>query len=182
MTMTTTNTSTPRTGRDNFKVSQEIFIVNPAQLSQKCDALKTTQTSLENYFLTANNSSCDRKTLKVYKRWIFIARVATNPLKGSATCVTGKNNYFVSQEKYFLWRRAMKNYSCDRKYPSCDARSIPCNRRNTLCHVKERIPPETKGVWYLSQKDFFLWKKEHFLWHELYFLWLYGRVKSQTSP
>ena len=97
-----------------LEVSQEIFIVNPAQLSQKCDTLKTTQTSSENYFLTAENSSCDRKILLVYIGGIFIARVATNPLKGSAPCVTGKNNYFVSQDKYliccYLAATCAKNY------------------------------------------------------------------------
>ena len=119
----------------NLKASQEILIVNPTQVSQKCDTLKTTQTSSENFFLTAKNSSLDRKILLVYIGWIFIARVTTNPLKGSAPCVTGKNNYFVSQDKYFLWRGSLKNYSCDRKYPSCDAHSTPCNRRNILCHM-----------------------------------------------
>ena len=167
----------------NLKVSQEILIVNPTQVSQKCDTLKTTQTSSENYFLTAKNSSLDRKILLVYIGWIFIARVATNPLKGCAPCVTGKNNYFVSQDKYFLWRGTLKNYSCDRKYPSCDAHSTPCNRRNILCHmmkyihvlknlpVKERIPPVTKGVWLSVTEGFFLWKKEYILWQEICFLW-----------
>ena len=76
--------------------------------------------------------------LFIHIGWVFIARGGKHPLTmGSTPCVTGKNNFFVSKEKYLLGHSKMKNNSFNRKYSSCDthAQSTPCKSRKISCHM-----------------------------------------------
>ena len=140
----------------NLMVSQGIFIVNPAYLSQKCDTPKMTQLYQKTILSYEKIVLATGKILLVHKGWILITRWWANLLTGSTPCVTGRYNYFVSHKKYFLWlQQNGKSFLWLKIFFLCRTLlvwgifpvtwwSIPMSQEKLL--VTGRIPPVAKGV------------------------------------
>ena len=124
------------------------------------------------------------KILLVHKGWICLSR-GTQILLQEAF-VTVKNNYCVSQEEYFFWRRKIKNICSvthtvllligrtfpvlwQKKYEISHRRIFPVKVRIFL--VTGNVLPVTGGKNNtLCHNTFFLWMKEFFLSLEINFL------------
>ena len=96
----------------NLKVSHEILIVNPAQLSRKCDTPKIHKKTILSH---KKNHSCDRKFISCHRKFISC-------LRKSISC----DRKFISRDRKFI--------SCDRKFISCQGKFISCHGRIISCH------------------------------------------------
>ena len=96
----------------NLKVSHEILIVNPAQLSRKCDTPKIYKKTILSH---KKNHSCDRKFISCHRKFISC-------LRKSISC----DRKFISRDRKFI--------SCDRKFISCQGKFISCHGRIISCH------------------------------------------------